>query len=249
MSLCTNVITSGQEDAPGTLADVGTDSEVEFLSFLRLVGVVYIKKHGSGFNGTSPEAYFNRCFVPSHTALQNHKAWLENIRQCIWDRIQFENEMIPNNDVLQRHWKRVCWVLDLWAQADRNTIIPKPLSNYGWKVQDNTLAVDWDSDINMDAVKERVEGLLKGCGCKTGCQTRQYRCKAKGKGCGEGCNCTNCTNTHLPIPNVTGSMEEMSIEEIIEDAPPEDLDEIMEWVFDDNETERFSGTDNDSDSD
>ena len=56
--------------------------------------------------------------------------------------------------------------------------------------------------------------------------------------------------THtLPIPNVTGSMEEMSIEEIIEDAPLEDLDEIMEWVFGDNETERVSGTDNDRDSD
>ena len=108
--------------------------------------------------------------------------------------------------------------------------------NYGWKVQDNTLAVDWDSDVNMDAVKERVEGLLKGCRCKTGCQTRQCRCKAKEKGCGEGCNCTNCTNTHLPTPNVTGSMEEMSVEEIIEDAPPKDLDEIMEWVFGDNET-------------
>ena len=126
-----------------------------------LVGLVYMKKHGSGFNGTSPEAYFNRCFVPSHTALQNHKTWLENIRQCIWDRIQFENEMIPNNDVLHLHWKRVCWVLDLWAQADRNTIIPKPLSNYGWKVQDNTLAVDWDSDVNMDAVKERVDRRLR----------------------------------------------------------------------------------------
>ena len=58
----------------------------------------------------------------------------------IGDRIQFENEMIPNNDVLHRYWKRVCWVLDLWAQADRNTIIPKPLSNYGWKVQDNTVS-------------------------------------------------------------------------------------------------------------
>ena len=65
--------------------------------------------------------------------------------------------------------------------------------------------------------------------------------QGKRKGYGEGCN---CTNTHLPIPNVTGSIEEMSVEEIIED-----LDEIMEWVFGDNETERVSGTENDSDSD
>ena len=41
----------------------------------------------------------------------------------------------------------------------------------------------------------------------------------------------------------------MSVEEIIDDTPPEDLDEIMEWVFGDNETERVSGTENDSDSD
>ena len=41
----------------------------------------------------------------------------------------------------------------------------------------------------------------------------------------------------------------MSVEEIIEDAPPKDLREIMEWVFGDNVTERVSGTENDSDSD
>ena len=90
------------------------------------------------------------------------------------------------------------------------------------------MTVDWDSNVNMDAAKEQVEGLLKGCRCKTGCQTRLCQCKAKGKGCGEGCNWTNCTNTHLPTPNVTGSMQEMSVEEIIEDATPEDLNEIME---------------------
>ena len=47
----------------------------------------------------------------------------------------------------------------------------------------------------IDAIRERVAGLLKGCGCKTGCQTRQCGCKGKGKACGEGCNCMNCTNT------------------------------------------------------
>ena len=193
-----------------------------------------MKKHASGFNGISPEAYFNRFFLPTKTPLQNHETWLENIRQCIWDRVQFENLMIPNNDALHRHWRRVCWVLDLWAQADKNTIIPKPLFDYGWKIQDDALIVDWDSDINMDAVKERVEGLLKGCGCKTGCQTRQCRCKGKGKACGEGCNCTNCTNTILQTPHATdcmGEMEETSIEEIIEDSVPEDINEIMDWVF------------------
>ena len=157
--------------------------------------------------------------------------------------------MIPNNDALYQHWKRVCWVLDLWHQADRNTMLPKLLPENGWKVQDRSVAVDWDSDVNMDAIREHdtelVKGcqcktgcqtrqcreLVKGCQCKTGCQTRQCRCKGKGKSCGEGCNSINCTNTDTVPPNTTDRIEETSIEEIIQEEPPEDLDEIMEGAF------------------
>ena len=59
------------------LADAGAD--VRFLSFVQLVGVVYMKKHGSGFSGTPPEAYFNQCVLPTQTTQQNHQKWLENI--------------------------------------------------------------------------------------------------------------------------------------------------------------------------
>ena len=179
------------------------------MSFLRLIGVVYIKKHGSGFGGTTPETYFKQICEPAQTALHCHNLWLDNIRQCIWNRIQYENEMIPNTDALFLHWKRVCWVLDYWKQADRNTMYPKTLSNYGWNVKDDSLTVDWDSDINMDAVRERVVSLLKGCGCRAGCQTRHCGCKGKGKVCGEGCNCTNCmnTDTHM-MANESTNLEE-----------------------------------------
>ena len=96
-----------------------------FLSFLRLVGVVYMKKHASGFSKT-PEAYSNECSVQGETSMYNHQHWLDNTRQCICDRIQYENEMIPNTDSLYRHWKRVCWVLDMWGQADGNTMTLNP---------------------------------------------------------------------------------------------------------------------------
>ena len=65
-----------------------------------------------------------------------------------------------------------------------------------------------------------------------GDQTLQCGCKAKGQACGE------CTNTDMnTTANSTNSLEETSIEEIVEDSPPEDLDEVMEWVFGEQEAE------------
>lgn len=70
----------------------------------------------------------------------------------------------------------------------------------------------------MDAARERVAGLLRGCGCKTGCQTRQCGCRSKEKACGEGCTCMNCTNTELQaMADAVSSTEVTSIEEIMED--------------------------------
>ena len=40
-------------------------------------------------------------------------------------------------------------------------------------------------------------------------------------------------------------MEEASIEEIIMDTPPEDLDEVMEWVFGDYEGDMVSEEESD----
>ena len=94
----------------------------------------------------------------------------------MWDRVQFENEMVPSTDALHRHWKRSCWVLDVWSQADKNTLNPKLLTEYGW-LKDGGIV--WDSDTNIKEVMLRVAGLLKGCGCKTGCQTQRCGCKRK----------------------------------------------------------------------
>ena len=127
-------ITSGKGNTMGTLAKVSVQNkeyEEGFISFLRLVGVVYMKKHISGFNRKTPEAYFNEFYKQGQSISKQHLQWLDDIRQCIWDCIQFENEMIPSVESLFRHWKRACWVLDLWKQSDKNIMCPKPLSEYG----------------------------------------------------------------------------------------------------------------------
>ena len=169
-----NFISSGKGNTQGTLANVSFDHnlfETGFLAFLRLVGSVYLKKHTSGFSTTAPASHFNKFNNPSLTPLQQHHNWLEDIRQNIWDRVQFENEIIPSTDALYRHWKRTCWVIDMWQQANKTGMVLKPLYGCGWKIDGDSLTFDWDSEGNIEAVKERIARLLKGCGCRTGCGT------------------------------------------------------------------------------
>ena len=115
-------LSSGDETTPGTLADTALQDEVYqqgYLSFIRLIGTVYFKKHSSGFETPSPAAHFKKFSDPSLTVQQQHSRWLEDKRQNIWDRTAFENEMIPSDEALLLH---SCWVVHMWQQADRNTM-------------------------------------------------------------------------------------------------------------------------------
>ncbi len=75
--------------------------------------------------------------------LDVHTEWLEVIRESVWARISCENEMIPTVDALLHHWKRSCWIIDMWGQADTNTINLREISLYGWKwTRDGILSID-----------------------------------------------------------------------------------------------------------
>ena len=88
-------------------------------------------------------------------ATSHHSGWLALMREKIWVRIKYEEEMIPSYDALERHWKRSCWVQCVWNQATCNNIIYSVLHGNGWKqVDSTTLAIDWDSDSNVAAIRE-----------------------------------------------------------------------------------------------
>ncbi len=40
--------------------------------------------------------------------------------------------MVASDEALMFHWKRVCWVANMWNQADRNVMLLQPLTNWGW---------------------------------------------------------------------------------------------------------------------
>ena len=184
-------ITSGTTH-PGSLSDCSLETnsyELGFLAFMWLIGTMYFKKYASAFTATTPQSHYST-FSGSNGCVpvkDQHIHWLADIRNSIWDRTQFENNMIPSIDSLYRHWTRTCWVLDMWAQAASNKIMLKPLLHYGWKMNDGKLMFDWDSDTNMRKVQNRVQLLLKGCKCTKGCSTNACGCRRRGKRCAEGC--------------------------------------------------------------
>ncbi len=100
----------------------------------------------------------------------------------------------------------------MWRQAENNQIALKPLVLHGWKTDEDKLAIDWDSEENIEKVQQ-VRGLLKGCKCKTGCSTNRCGCRHKGVECSEGCECKDCTNLGLPNDTSEEDMCELIEEE------------------------------------
>lgn len=224
---------SSASDNPGTLADTGLADglyEQGYLAFIRLIGTVYFKKHATGFDTSSPAAHFQSFHNTHLTNLQQHLSWLDNIRQNIWYRVKFENEMIPSHEALLLHWKRTCWVIDMWSQADQTAMSLEPITNYGWTLQDNTLCTVWDSQKNMAAIRERVSAVLKGCKCATGCTTKRCSCCKNRKECSVGCECTNCSNINHGEEVAESDITEVAIDEEISIDRSEDRDLEDIWI-------------------
>ena len=95
-------ICSNSNQAPGMLTDTG--NSLGYCYFLRLVGCTYFRKHKSAFlpSFTSPMMLFNSFSVEGRTALHHHAVWLDFLRERIWSKIKYEEEMILSTDTLKR---------------------------------------------------------------------------------------------------------------------------------------------------
>ena len=87
-----------------------------FLSFVRLICTVYFKKHLAEFTLDTPHAlYMYMSLAQDGTdSVQQHKRFIEVIRESVWSRIEFEDELPPSFDALWHHWQRTCWVSNMW---------------------------------------------------------------------------------------------------------------------------------------
>ena len=107
-------ITGGQPI--GSMGILETSSAL--LSFLRLVGCAYFKKHTSAFEHPTPIALYQSIGIVN--PLKHHEEWLQVIRKTIWLRADTESHNLPSTEALALHWKRCLWVLQMWNSATQN---------------------------------------------------------------------------------------------------------------------------------
>jgi hypothetical protein len=140
-------------------------------AFFRLIGVVYYTKYANAFSTyDSPCHHFSEITGQSLqtdvTPYQLHCKWLDDIRERIWQRFVFEDEVF----LLKYGW-----------QADKDT---------------GVLCIEWDLPENMAKVRQYVKVLTTFCNCKTsGCakdkpnkHCKCFKLSEKG-GCSKLCGC------------------------------------------------------------
>ena len=146
-------------------------------------------------NKRADTLYFTCLEEQGNDELSAHIHWLDIIREAVGYSAENEDHYLPSLDALEFHWKRVCWVGQVWRQASKNLINFKSVLNHGWEVNDsNDLAVVWDSDRNFLKCDKLIRLWTKGCRCRKGCQ-KNCGCKRGGHPCGPGCLCVGtCAN-------------------------------------------------------
>ena len=181
-------------EKPGSIAKLNEGTG--FYAFLRLIGAVYFHAHRPGFpEHTTPESLYNSLQHSDRIAEEVHTEFIETIRTAIWERIVFEDHLLPSIDALKRHYLRATWTTIYWKQSTQNNTYLPPILECGWKLEENKLAVDWESDKNRRVIRDRVSFLMKGCTCKQSkCSNNKCSCHKNNRLCGPGCSCIGCHN-------------------------------------------------------
>ena len=90
---------------------------------------------------------------------------------------------------------RSCFILNIWRQANNARMNIMPITQYGWIVQeDGAFTIEWDTEENIQTIRDRIVSLIKGCKGVSGCATKRCGCKKKMQFCYAGYECTNYTN-------------------------------------------------------
>jgi len=170
-----------------------------FYSFIRLVGCEYFRSVASKFicqlQVAKADLLFDITLSEANDNIrQAHSLWLDKIRSVVSLNSENEDYYLPSTDALELHWKRVCWVAQVWESAAIRYISYPDVVLYGWTISNGVLSVVWDSEDNFQRCEKLVKFWTRGCQCKKAC-LRNCGCRRGSKSCGPGCLCiSSCTN-------------------------------------------------------
>ena len=121
-----NEINSHPPNNQCSLSDFIKDKrEQGFLSFLRLVGTLYFKRHLSSFSSIShvetPDQLYHSTDA-SMTPFERHKGFILKIQSINSERIVSEEDRIPSLTTLHRHRLRVTYICNLWSNATMHDV-------------------------------------------------------------------------------------------------------------------------------
>ena len=74
----------------------------------------------------------------------------------------------------------------LHALTSTRTFLISGLDTFGWTRKDGQLTVVWDTAENQAKAEERIDFVLKGCKCQTGCTSDRCKCNKNMRVCEPG---------------------------------------------------------------
>ena len=198
------------------------DWELGFRAFCRLVGCMFLTKCSTSFQykmkfHTKPsprEIYDKVCEEHSDLNEQDMlQEWLNQIRTFIMQSPECTSEQywLPSHDSLMLHWKRCCYLLQIWKQSDLSFIKYPDITDWGWSfVDDKDLVFRWDSDANFRKVEKYRKLWTSGCKCRSitkPCISRTCGCRKSQKPCGPSCGCADTCHNKASDPSIPGLLQ------------------------------------------
>ena len=197
------------------------DWELGFRAFCRLIGCVFITKCSSSFQykmkfltKPSPRDIYDKVCEEHDTLSEQEllQEWLDQIRTFIMQSPECTSEQywLPSHDSLMLHWKRCCYVLQIWKQSDLSFMKYPDTTQWGWSFVEKDLVFRWDSDANFRKVEKYRKLWTSGCKCRSvtkPCNNRTCGCRKSQKPCGPACACADTCHNKASDPSVEGLLQ------------------------------------------
>ena len=190
-TFCQHAIFITGNGSKGRLSDCSDLSKKQgYLSFLQLIGTMYFKKHYAAFVSLkgieTPQQLLNS--IQSNSPSEKVKTWYNDIRAIGSERITKDEQRMPSESAIWRHWLRCCWITQMWRNSPQQDVFSGLASpdESGWLSHKDgdatTWSVDWDCPHLQTKIQATINFLTKGCACnKVRCEGMRCGCHKKWK--------------------------------------------------------------------